>query len=259
VRGVQFLGTNEIFTGPVAPIFLTTNNNRTVEAWIYNPATAPEETIFSWGRRGGGPDGSNVSFNHGTDPAFGAVGHWGGGPDVGWAGNLSTNRWTFVAYTYDRVATTVSVYRDGQLANSEGGITLDTHEINNTAATNGLPFRVASQNEANGTATAGLRGSMTIARIRVYDEALPATGDDSILAHYQAELDDFLPQLRLSITYDRGAGSATITWTAAPGASYTVQGSPDLSTWTDRGTAITTGSFTDSQATGTRFYRLRVE
>jgi len=72
-------------------------------------------------------------------------------------------------------------------------------------------------------------------------------------------LDDFLPQLRLSITYDRGAGSATITWTAAPGASYTVQGSPDLSTWTDRGTAITTGSFTDSQATGTRFYRLRVE
>jgi hypothetical protein len=259
VRGVQFLGTNEFYTGPVAPVFLTTNNNRTVEAWIYNPTAAPEETIFSWGRRGGGPDGSNMSFNHGTDPAFGAAGHWGAGPDVGWAGNISTNRWTFVAYTYDRVTGTVSVYRDGQLANSETGITLDTHEINNTAATNGLPFRVASQNEANGTATGGLRGSMTIARIRVYDEALPATGDDSILAHYQAELDDFAPQLRLAITYDRGAGSATITWNAAPGASYTVQGSPDLSTWTDRGTGITTGTFTDTQATGNRFYRLRVE
>ena len=257
VRGVQFLGTNEFYTGPIAPIFLTTNYSRTIEAWIYNPATAPEETIFSWGRRGG-PDGSNMSFNHGTDPTFGAAGHW-GVPDVGWAGNISTSRWTFVAYTFDRPTMTVSVYRDGQLANSEVVTILDTHEINNTAATNGLPFRVASQNEANGTSTAGLRGSMTIARIRVYDEALPATGDDSILAHYQAEVDDFAPQLRLSITYDRGAGSATITWTAAPGASYTVQGSPDLSTWSDRGTGITTGTFTDAQATGIRFYRLRVE
>ncbi len=257
VRGVQFLGTNEIYTGPVVPVFLTGANNRTIEAWIYNPVIAPEETIFSWGRRGG-PDGSNVSFNHGTDPTFGAVGHW-GAPDVGWAGNISTSRWTFVAYTYDRTATTVSVYRDGQLANSEAGVTLNTHSINNTAGTNGLPFRVASQNEANGNATAGLRGSMTIARIRVYDEVLPATGDDSILAHYQAEVDDFAPQLRLSITYDRGANTATITWTAAPGASYTVQGSPDLSAWTDRGTGITTGTFTDAQATGNRFYRIRVE
>ena len=167
--------------------------------------------------------------------------------------------WTFVAYTYDRATLTVSVYRDGQLANSEGAVTLNTHSINNTAGTNGLPFRVASQNEANGTPTAAFRGSMTIARIRVYDEALPATGDDSILAHYQAEVDEFDTQLRLTITYDRGAGTATITWTAAPGASYAVQGSPDLSAWTDRGTAITTGSFTDNQATGTRFYRLRVE
>jgi hypothetical protein len=136
---------------------------------------------------------------------------------------------------------------------------LNTHLIDNTPATNGLPFRVASQNDANGTATVGLRGSMTIARIRVYDEALPATGADSIQAHYDAEAGQFASQLRLSITYDRGATSATITWTAAPGASYTVQGSPDLSTWTDRGTGLTTGSFTDAQATGNRFYRLRVE
>jgi hypothetical protein len=258
VKGVQFLGTDEIYTGPIAPIFLTGANNRTVEAWIYNPGIAPEENIFSWGRRGG-PDGSNMSFNHGTDAVFGAAGHWGTGPDVGWSGNISTSRWTFVAYTYDRATATVSVYRDGQLANSEGAITLNTHLINSTPATNGLPFRVATQNDANGTATVGLRGSMTIARIRVYDEALPATGDDSIQAHYQAESGDFATQLRLSIAYDRGANTATITWTAAPGASYAVQGSPDLSTWTDRGTAITTGTFTDNQATGTRFYRVRVE
>ena len=102
-----------------------------------------------------------MSFNHGTDPTFGAAGHW-GVPDVGWAGNISTSRWTLVAYTFDRPTMTVSVYRDGQLANSEVVTVLDTHEINNTAATNGLPFRVASQNEANGTSTAGLRGYKTM-------------------------------------------------------------------------------------------------
>jgi len=259
VKGVQFLGTNELYTGPVVPVFLTTNNSRTIEAWIYNPVIAPEETIFSWGRRGG-PDGSNVSFNHGSDPTFGAVGHW-GAPDIGWAGNISTSRWTFVAYTYDRATSTIAVYRDGQLANSETA-NLNSHSINNTPATNGLPFRVASQNEANGTPTAAFRGSMTIARIRVYDEALPATGADSIQAHYQAELDDFTPSQspQLSITYNRTAGSATLTWSAAAGASYTVQSSPDLSSWSNRGTGITSGSFTDDQAGGAmRFYRLRVE
>jgi hypothetical protein len=259
VRGVSFDGTNHIYTGPVAPVFLATNNSRTIEAWIYNPAIAPEENIFSWGRRGG-PDGSNMSFNHGTDAAFGAAGHWGAGPDVAWNGNLSTNLWTFVAYTYDRATATVSVYRDGQLANSEAGIILDTHEINNSPGTNGLPFRVATQNEANGTATAGLRGSMTIARIRVYDEALPATGADSIQAHYQAEVGTFSESgLRLSVTYDRIVGAVTIGWSAAPGASYTIQSSDNLTSWSDRATGLTSGTFTDSAGGGMRFYRVLTE
>jgi len=75
-----------------------------------------------WGRRNGAPDGSNVSFNHGTDPNFGAVGQW-GPPDIGWGGNPTTNlvssRWTFIAYTYDVTTTNTRVYKDGQLANSE--------------------------------------------------------------------------------------------------------------------------------------------
>jgi hypothetical protein len=147
------------------------------------------------------------------------------------------------------------------LANSETAA-LNSHSINNTPATNGLPFRVASQNEANGTAVAAFRGSMTIARIRVYDEALPATGDDSIQAHYQAEVGDFTPVggPELSIAYNRGAGTATITWSGAAGASYTVQSSPDMRNWSNRGTGITSGSFIDDQAGGAmRFYRIVVE
>ncbi|MCI0746492.1 MAG: LamG domain-containing protein, partial [Verrucomicrobia subdivision 3 bacterium] len=260
VRGVTLSGTDQYYTGAIAPVYLTGGSSRTIEAWIYNPAVAGEETVFAWGRRGGAPDGSNMSFNHGTDPTFGAAGHWGAGPDVGWAGNISTSRWTFVAYTYDQPTATVTVYRDGQMANTEAGITLITHAVDGTAATNQLPFRVGAQTEANGTVTPGLMGSMTIARVRVYDEPLPATGDDSIQAHFEAEVGLF-DRPRLSIQFDAGTGTATLMWVARPGDSYTVETSSDLMMWTTRATGLVIGSFVDNQA-GTalrRFYRVLVE
>lgn len=167
VKGVTLNGTTHFYTGPAAPTQITGAGPRTIEAWILNPVRADEETIFSWGRRGG-PDGSNVSFNHGLNATFGAVGHW-GAPDVGWNGQAAANRWTYVVYTYD--GTTTRVYSDAVLANSEDTV-LNTWEFDNTTAGNPLPFRVGSQNEANGTPTGGLRGSMTIAKIRVHDEAL---------------------------------------------------------------------------------------
>jgi concanavalin A-like lectin/glucanase superfamily protein len=252
VRGVTFDGTNNFYTGPLAPVYMTRTNSRTIEAWIHNPVVATEETIFSWSRRGG-PDGSNLSFNHGTDPVFGAAGHWGPGPDVGWSGNISTGRWTFVAYTYDHATRTVRVFKDGQQANTEVVTNIMTHSVD-TVLSNGLPFRVAAQNEANGSATLGLRGSMTIARIRVYDEALTA---QDIAARFNSELPFFIP--RLSITYDAGSGTATITWLAVDGRTYTVDSSNDLVTWNERATAVATGSFVDNQAGSSRFYRIRLE
>src|SRR4029078_9825985 len=58
---------------------------RSIEVWTFNPAIADEETLLSWGHRGG-PDGSNMSFNYGGNAQFGAVGHWGAaGPDLGWS------------------------------------------------------------------------------------------------------------------------------------------------------------------------------
>ena len=103
-------GTAHFYTGPAAPAEVTGGAPRTIEAWIHNPVAADEETIFAWGRRGGG-DGSNCSFNHGLNTTFGAVGHWGAGPDIGWNGRIATARWTYVAYTYD--GSTASVYMDG--------------------------------------------------------------------------------------------------------------------------------------------------
>jgi hypothetical protein len=185
VKGVTFNGTTHFYTGPVAPESVTGANSRTVEAWIYNPAAAGEETIFSWGRRGGG-DGSNVSFNHGSNPTFGAVGHW-GAPDIGWEGAQKTGRWTYVVYTYDGASQTTTVYSDGVVANTEVlAAPLATHATSTSGA--GLPFRIASQNEASGTPTAGLRGSMTIARIRVHDTAIDAA---AVTANYNRELTEF--------------------------------------------------------------------
>ena len=185
VRGVSFNGTSDFFTGPAAPGFIAGNASRTVEAWVFNPALADEETIFSWGRRGGG-DGSNTSFNHGVNATWGAVGHW-GAPDIGWNGTAVGGRWTYVAYTWDAVNLTTSVYTDGTLADSEfieAG--LNTWAVD--TAGNPLPFRVASQNESSGAPTAGLRGSMTIATLKVHDRVLDAA---AIQANYTAQSGDF--------------------------------------------------------------------
>jgi hypothetical protein len=125
IKGVTFNGTSQYYTGLAAPVEITGAGTRTVEAWILNPSIADEETIFTWGRRGG-PDGSNASFNHGLNPVFGTVGHWGEGPDIGWNGQIASNRWTHVVYTYDGLTT--RVFMDGVLANSEDQ-TLNTHFI----------------------------------------------------------------------------------------------------------------------------------
>ena len=199
-------------------------------------------------------------LQHGTNPNFGAVGHFGAGPDIGCNGNISTGRWTFIAYTYDRATLTQTVYRDGQLANSETNLLLNIALVD--TSNNPLPFRVATQNDAGGTPTVGLRGSLTIARIRVYDEALTAA---DILANYNAELPTFgvaPPELKIGV--DRTTGTVTITWNAQPGKTYTVKSSSDptspLNTWTTRGTGLT-GTFVDDQTSGAamRFYVVQVE
>ena len=180
VKGVTFSG-SEVMTGPVAPSNLTGGSPRTIQAWIFNPSTSTEETIVSWGRRDG-PNGTASSFNHGTSAAFGAVGNW-GTPDIGWgpdapaiASNVKLGSWTYVVYTYDGAPSNVgTVYSNGNLANTEALGLLNTWAVANTAAARPLPMRVAGQNAANGTlSTAGQKGSLTIARLRIHDRVVPS-------------------------------------------------------------------------------------
>lgn len=157
---------------------ITGNGNRTVEAWIYNPVVAVEETIFSWAHRGG-PDGTAVAFSHGSHDAFGAVGHWGNGPDLGWdsietADDSRTTGddqeeegvWTYVAYVYDSLHNTTLVYTNGHLTRSDQNGPLNAH--------NGNLFVLGAQNEIDGL-TRSIPGSMTVAKLNVYSDALSGT------------------------------------------------------------------------------------
>ena len=145
---------------------------RSIEVWALNPDVANEETMVSWGHRGG-PDGTNVSFGYGSDFRWGAMGHWGGednlgGPDMGWdnnGGNPVPNKWHHLVYTFD--GTTTRVYVDGKYANSEY---LGSGRINTFAGTS---INLATQLESDGvTPTGGLRGSLTLARVRIHDDVL---------------------------------------------------------------------------------------
>ena len=156
-----------------------------IEVWALNPSVASEETMVSWGKRGG-PDGSNISFGYGSSSQFGAVGHW-GQPDLGWSndgGNPEANKWHHLVYTFDDVSHTTRVYADGKLANAE---ILDPGTLSTFADT---PINIATQIEADGTTpTVPLRLSGTIARVRIHDGVLTPA---QIANNYNVEKADFV-------------------------------------------------------------------
>ena len=66
--------------------------------------------VAAWSNRGG-PEGTNITFNYGSNASFGAVGHW-GAPDMGWAGPApAADQWHHLTYTYD--AADAVVFEDG--------------------------------------------------------------------------------------------------------------------------------------------------
>ena len=197
VTGVTLDGTGDYLEGPASTPAIEGNSPRSIIAWVYNPELASEETVISWGKRGG-PDGTNMSFNHGFHNNFGAVGHWGGGgPDIGWnpdsmdenedpgvPGDAQAGAWTHISYT--QMGSFTKVFTNGVLSNSEDA-DLNTHP--------GLGILVGAQRENNGvTVTEPLKGSLTIANVRIFDSAL---SDEDVLADYEASAAAFeLPPVR---------------------------------------------------------------
>jgi hypothetical protein len=187
-NGIRFDGTDFLqlvnaadSTLITAPEGLTGADPTTsIEAWVWNPGVNNEETMVAWGLRNG-PDGSNMSFNYGSNPDYGAVGHW-GSPDIGWGPTVPAGKqWHYLAYTYDGDIT--RVYIDGQLANTED-LTDRPLDIHTDTAIN-----LATQLEPDGSATVPLRGTLTLGRVRINDGTLT---DAQILNNYNFEKADFV-------------------------------------------------------------------
>jgi hypothetical protein len=193
VKAVTLAGGVDFYTGPTAPSQVAgVNPSRSIEVWAFNPSVAGEETLVAWGRRGG-PDGTNLAFNYGADASFGAVGQWGGGPDLGWnnaGGSPTPGVWHYLVYTYDGGGAegegTTRVYANGQLQNSEFHGNLNTHD--------GLPFVLGGQNNEAGT-PAGFNQGLSLARVRIHDTVLTP---EQIAAQFAAELPQIYPSAFLA-------------------------------------------------------------
>ncbi len=248
VTGVSLDGVGDWLEGPVSVPKIEGASARTIAAWVYNPDLLDEETVVAWGRRGG-PDGTNMSFNHGAHEAFGAVGHW-GAPDIGWNGDEEAGIWSFIAYTQDAVDT--RVYTNGQLSNSESPITLNTF--------GGMGILIGAQREPDGVAVnTALLGSLSVARVWIYDGALSA---GQVASLYNSEAAAFgRPPIDgggddgffVSAVNRTPAGDVSLSWASIDGVTDTVQFSETMetATWLDIGQVPGTGapsSFIDSDA-----------
>ena len=193
VKAVTLAGGADFYTGPTAPSNVAgVNPSRSIEVWAFNPSVADEETLVAWGRRGG-PDGTNMSFNYGSNGSYGAVGQWGGGPDLGWnnaGGSPAPGVWHYLVYTYDgggeAGSGTTRVYANGELRNSEFHGNLNTHD--------GFPFVLGAQNNDAGTPS-GFNQGLSIARVRIHDVALTP---EQIAAQFTAELPQIYPSAFLA-------------------------------------------------------------
>jgi hypothetical protein len=193
-QGIRFDGTDflqlvnaadsSLITAPDAITGLDPNTS--IETWVWNPGIPSEETMVAWGYRNG-PEGSNMSFNYGNNPDFGAVGHW-GTPDIGWGPTVpAAGQWHHLVYTFDGDAGNgpgiTRVYIDGALANTED---LPTGALNIHI---GSAINLATQLEPNGTATVPLRGNLTLGKVRIHTGVL---SDAQVLANYNEEKPQFV-------------------------------------------------------------------
>ncbi len=156
-KAVRFSGKELLTASFPAPRALAGNSSFTVAAWVNNPELGESECYLSWGGRGG-PDACTAQFGYGTQPQFGAVGHW-GFADMGFRGGVpKAGQWHHLAVVFDGVIE--RVYVDGQLNNSAAKMLL-MHE--------GRPVYVGAS-EPGSEYFDGF-----LASLRVYDGALNET------------------------------------------------------------------------------------
>jgi hypothetical protein len=157
VSGVQFNGTTDAYTGPNTVPDLDGGSDRSIEVWAFNPDIAQEETLVALGYRG--TTRRNLSVNYGSNPSYGAVGHW--ADDLGWTTDTpAAGQWHYIVYTYDG-ASTARIYADAVLKTQRTlGGPLDTF-------TN-QPIKLAAQGATDGASLdfgQALSGYIAVVRV----------------------------------------------------------------------------------------------
>ncbi len=172
-------GNADYFVGPnTTPALDAAGAPYSVEYWAFQGWAKPEDTVLSWSRRGG-PDGTAAAFGYGSNPAFGAAGHWGPGPDIGYAPLPVLGKWHHLVYTYEGTATNVqNVYVDGVLNNTETlTVTLDAKDNN--------PITIGAQIEGDGAINnTGVQYTGALGKIRIHSAVLTAA---QITANFNEE------------------------------------------------------------------------
>ena len=182
VQAVLFNGRTDAYIGPAAPGVLTGASPRTVEVWVLNAqVNAPEESIVSWGRRGG-PEGTAFSLNYGNSATYGAATHWAW--DLAWETIPEPGKWHHLVYTYDghlaRVFDNSVEQTSRQLQlNTEPGQTI------NLGVQNGQDGRPQFTNALDGTP---LAGSLAIALVSIHAKAMTP---EAITASFNADAQRF--------------------------------------------------------------------
>ncbi|MCW1884882.1 autotransporter-associated beta strand repeat-containing protein [Luteolibacter flavescens] len=171
-------GDGDYLAGPVTTAALDAPNaTHSVEYWVFQGQTRPEESVVSWSARGG-PAGTLAGFRYGSHGGSGAIGRW-DSADAAFAaphaGGPAVGVWHHIVATFD--GTTQRVYVDGQL-NASKAVTLD--------AKDGLQIYVGTERNTDGTDVGRLRQfSGAISRIRIHSGALSAV---QILNNYNTEV-----------------------------------------------------------------------
>jgi Concanavalin A-like lectin/glucanases superfamily/Bacterial TSP3 repeat len=270
VKGLTNTATSNAYVGPVPPPSICGNASRSVEAWVYNPAVGNEDTIFSWGRRGG-PDGTNWAFCHGSRVEFGAFSNWGDSTNIGWGSPLkiTANQWEHVVGTYDGTDNSLKVYRNGVLANSKT-VTAGLNTWKTDTRGELLKMVAGAQNVATGL-TLSNQGTLTMAKIKVYARTLTAL---QIETSFNDDKEIFLPTPPpniTSITYNSTTNEVAIQWsptTVAAGREIVLETSTNLVSWVLTDVPLVGGSVTfqaldpanpGGPAGPKRFFRIRLQ
>ena len=122
---VVFDGDGDAFVGPITTAALhSAGAPYSVEVWAFQGNIREQESLVSWGRRGG-PDATFAGFRYGADPEFGAVALW-GPSEIGYHKPPPPGRWHQLVFTYD--GNRMSVYVDGQADGVKTVGALDPHD-----------------------------------------------------------------------------------------------------------------------------------